>query len=141
MGNPDISRAQAIAAAEVVNANIFIEALPEGYDTQLVERGQNLSQGQRQLLAFARVLAADPEIEVIGEFDVDGDLSPQDQFLRHATAGHAASGEVLVQAISFLFLDCAFHEIRRCLWDCSMGYRMVSESSRGRLVVGLDFDG
>ncbi|MEZ5550998.1 MAG: ABC transporter ATP-binding protein [Pseudomonadales bacterium] len=67
VGNPDISRAQAIAAAEVVNANIFIEALPEGYDTQLVERGQNLSQGQRQLLAFARVLAADPEILILDE--------------------------------------------------------------------------
>lgn len=67
LGNPSISREQAIAAARGVNADNFITSLPQGYDTQLVERGQNLSQGQRQLLAFARVLAADPEILILDE--------------------------------------------------------------------------
>ncbi|MEM7018934.1 MAG: ABC transporter ATP-binding protein, partial [Pseudomonadota bacterium] len=67
LGNPDIARDMAIHAAQVVNANEFIEALPEGYDTHLTERGQNLSQGQRQLLAFARVIAADPEILILDE--------------------------------------------------------------------------
>ena len=52
---------------ELVNAHEFIEALPQQYDEPLVERGQNLSQGQRQLLAFARVLAADPEILILDE--------------------------------------------------------------------------
>lgn len=67
LGNPGISRDKAIAAAKLVNADTFIETLPQTYDTPLVERGQNLSQGQRQLLAFARVLAADPEILILDE--------------------------------------------------------------------------
>ena len=67
LGNTHISREQAIEAAKLVSADTFIETLPDKYDTLLVERGQNLSQGQRQLLAFARVLAADPEILILDE--------------------------------------------------------------------------
>ena len=67
LGNPKISRERAIEAATTVNAHEFIERLPEGYDSILVERGANLSQGQRQLLALARVLAADPEILILDE--------------------------------------------------------------------------
>ena len=54
-------------AAEAVHANEFIEALPAGYDTELSEGGSNLSQGQRQLLSFARVLAHDPAIIILDE--------------------------------------------------------------------------
>jgi ATP-binding cassette, subfamily B, multidrug efflux pump len=67
LGNPEITREKVEQAARYVHAQEFIERLPLGYDTPLVERGQNLSQGQRQLLAFARVLAADPEILVLDE--------------------------------------------------------------------------
>lgn len=67
LGNSEITREKAIEAAKMVNADHFIESLPGQYDAPLVERGQNLSQGQRQLLAFARVLAADPEILILDE--------------------------------------------------------------------------
>ena len=67
LGNPDISRERAIDASRTVNAHGFISDLQYGYETPLIERGANLSQGQRQLLAFARVLAADPEILILDE--------------------------------------------------------------------------
>lgn len=67
LNDTTISRERAVWAAKMVNADGFISELPDGYDTRLSERGQNLSQGQRQLLAFARVLARDPEILVLDE--------------------------------------------------------------------------
>ncbi|NKB97315.1 MAG: ATP-binding cassette domain-containing protein [Pseudomonadales bacterium] len=86
LGNETITRERAIAAAQTVNAHHFISRLPEGYDTLLTERGQNLSQGQRQLLAFARVLAADPEILVLDEatasIDTETELLIQDALHR-----------------------------------------------------------
>lgn len=93
LGDPTISRDTAIGAARRVNAHGFISALPDGYDTELSERGQNLSQGQRQLLAFARVLAADPEILVLDEatanIDTETELLIQDA-LRQLTAGRTS---------------------------------------------------
>lgn len=67
LNNPNISKERVVWAARVVNADQFIHKLRDGYDTELAERGHNLSQGQQQLLAFARVLAANPEILVLDE--------------------------------------------------------------------------
>lgn len=59
---PGIERADMVRAAKTVNAHNFIEAMPEGYDTVLNERGEGLSLGQKQLLVMARTLAQDPEL-------------------------------------------------------------------------------
>ncbi|HDQ13337.1 MAG TPA: ABC transporter ATP-binding protein [Sediminispirochaeta sp.] len=63
----DISDETLRRAAETVQASRFIERLPQGYDTLLTEQGANLSTGQRQLLAFSRVLAHDPRILILDE--------------------------------------------------------------------------
>ena len=62
LGTPGISRKKIEQAAHTVNAHTFIEALPQGYDTVLNERGAGLSLGQKQLLAMARTLAQNPEL-------------------------------------------------------------------------------
>ncbi|WP_333586666.1 ABC transporter ATP-binding protein [Phenylobacterium sp.] len=56
-----------VAAAKAVAAHDFIMRLPEGYDTQLGQRGRNISLGQRQLISFARALVADPQILILDE--------------------------------------------------------------------------
>ncbi|MDP3298556.1 MAG: ABC transporter ATP-binding protein, partial [Phenylobacterium sp.] len=61
------TREDVISAARSVSAHDFIMRLPEGYDTQLGQRGRNISLGQRQLLSFARALVADPQILILDE--------------------------------------------------------------------------
>ncbi len=65
LGNKDISTDEVVRAAKYVNADKFIEKLPDRYNQEIRERGQILSVGQRQLIAFARALVFNPEILLV----------------------------------------------------------------------------
>ncbi|MCL4110226.1 UNVERIFIED_CONTAM: hypothetical protein GTU68_030610 [Idotea baltica] len=65
--NEDISREKIIQAAKSIGADVFIEDLPDGYDYKVMERGANLSMGQRQLISFVRALVFDPDILILDE--------------------------------------------------------------------------
>jgi ATP-binding cassette subfamily B multidrug efflux pump len=66
-GRLDATDEEVIEAAKLANADDFITRLPQGYKTQLSERGSNLSQGQRQLLSIARAIVSDPSILILDE--------------------------------------------------------------------------
>jgi ATP-binding cassette subfamily B protein len=67
LGNDGISMDRVKAAARVVGANRFIEAMPQQYDAEVKERGATLSVGQKQLISFARALAVHPKILILDE--------------------------------------------------------------------------
>ncbi len=66
-GRLDASDDEIIAACKVVGADEFISQMEKGYDTVITERGSSLSQGQKQMIAFARTILADPKILVLDE--------------------------------------------------------------------------
>jgi ABC-type multidrug transport system fused ATPase/permease subunit len=92
-GRPDATPEQIRAAAAAVGAEEFIADLPNGYDTEIGERGTQLSAGQRQLIAFARALIADPRILVLDEATSNVDLHSEariEQGLRRLLAGRTS---------------------------------------------------
>jgi ABC-type multidrug transport system fused ATPase/permease subunit len=92
-GRPDATPEEIRDAAHAVGAGDFIEGLEHGYDTQVGERGTQLSAGQRQLVAFARALAADPRILILDEATSNVDLHTEGRIeagLRRLLAGRTS---------------------------------------------------
>jgi ABC-type multidrug transport system fused ATPase/permease subunit len=92
-GRPDAQEADIQRAAAAVGADEFISELERGYDTEVGERGSQLSAGQRQLLAFARALIADPRILILDEATSNVDLHTEgriEEGLRRLLAGRTA---------------------------------------------------
>ncbi len=81
----EATRAEVVAAAKAVGAHEFIMRLAKGYDTDLEQRGSNLSQGQRQLISFARALVADAKILVLDEATANIDSYTERQIQRALT--------------------------------------------------------
>ena len=92
-GRPGATDEQIVSAARAVGADGFIAALEHGYETEVGERGVQLSAGQRQLIAFARALVADPRILVLDEATSNVDVQTEsliEQGLRRLVAGRTA---------------------------------------------------
>jgi ATP-binding cassette subfamily B protein len=81
VGRPEATREEVEEAARAIGAHDFIAALPDGYDTDVRKRGGRISAGQRQLVAFARALLADPAVLILDEatssLDVPGEQAVQ----------------------------------------------------------------
>ncbi|WOX12685.1 ABC transporter ATP-binding protein [Streptomyces sp. N50] len=81
IGRPDAPREEIERAAKAIGAHDFISALPDGYDTDVRKRGGRISAGQRQLVAFARALLADPAVLILDEatssLDIPGEQAVQ----------------------------------------------------------------
>jgi len=93
-GRPEATEEEVISAAKTVGADEFIRRLPEGYETQVRERGGRLSIGERQLVAFARALLADPKLLVLDEATSSVDLKTEARI--EAALGNLLAGRTSV---------------------------------------------
>ncbi|KNX37076.1 ABC transporter ATP-binding protein [Luteipulveratus halotolerans] len=96
-GRPGASDSELRAAAEGVGADRFIEALPQGYDTDVAKRGGRLSAGQRQLIAFARAFLADPDVLILDEATSSLDI-PSERLVQRALETVLADRTALIIA-------------------------------------------
>ncbi|HMR48124.1 MAG TPA: ABC transporter ATP-binding protein [Arachnia sp.] len=82
-GRPDATREEVETAARALGAHTFIEEMPDGYDTDTGKRGGRLSAGQRQLIAFSRVMLADPKVLILDEATSSLDI-PTERLVQRA---------------------------------------------------------
>src|SRR5690606_8435034 len=83
LGKPDATLDEIRAAARAVGADAFIEALPDGYNSDVNKRGGRVSAGQRQLISFARAFLADPSVLILDEATASLDI-PSERLVQDA---------------------------------------------------------
>ncbi|MBT1001359.1 ABC transporter ATP-binding protein/permease [Paenarthrobacter sp. DKR-5] len=102
LGNPLATRGEIVAAARSVGAHDFIEALPDGYDTDVNKRGGRVSSGQRQLISFARAFLASPAVLILDEatssLDIPSERMVQAGLRRLLGGFHGAGRTALIIA-------------------------------------------
>ncbi len=108
-GRPDATDEEMVAAAEAAQAHEFIESLPEGYDTQIGQRGVTLSGGQRQRIAIARALLVRPKILILDDstsaVDIETEVRLQDALDRLISeSAHTTTRFIVAQRISTVLL-------------------------------------
>jgi len=96
-GRPDATDAEVREAAEAVGVSRFVEALADGYETDVAKRGGRLSAGQRQLIAFARAFLADPAVLILDEATSSLDI-PSERLVQRALATVLADRTAVVIA-------------------------------------------
>ncbi|MFF7447061.1 MULTISPECIES: ATP-binding cassette domain-containing protein [unclassified Streptomyces] len=101
IGRPEATREDIEQAAKAIGAHEFISALPDGYDTDVRKRGGRISAGQRQLVAFARALLADPAVLILDEatssLDIPGERAVQRAM---STVLHGRTAVVIAHRLS-----------------------------------------
>ncbi|MFF4339691.1 ABC transporter ATP-binding protein [Kitasatospora sp. NPDC001540] len=129
VGKPDATRAEVEAAARAIGAHPFIAALPDGYDTDVRKRGGRISAGQRQLVAFARALLADPAVLILDEATSSLDV-PGEQAVQHAMRTVLAGRTAVIIAHRLSTVEIAD---RVLVMDQG---RIVEDGTRAALIAG-----